>query len=155
MRVTCRGGVSGYIEDDGPVTSSLRSKRSADDMDIDVPGPSKLAKATRSATAGALRVASPAGSLSPISLPLPSVDLTTVVPRPRLVTTSTPTLPPITPLTSSSSFTLPNTSVSVEQSEALLLSIRRVRARVNAFAAEIYRDLDDLEDKVREARSRS
>lgn len=148
MRVTCRGGVSGYVEDDGPVTSSLRSKRSADDMDIDVPGPSKLAKATRTATAGALRVASPAGSLSPISLPLPSVDLTTVVPRPRLVTTSTPTLPAITPLT-------PNTSVSVEQSEALLLSIRRVRARVNAFAAEIYRDLDDLEDKVREARSRS
>lgn len=45
--------------------------------------------------------------------------------------------------------------MSVEQSEALLLSIRRVRARVNAFAAEIYRDLDDLEDKVREARSRS
>ncbi len=54
---------------------------------------------------------------------------------------------------SSPNIPLPSQPALVDPFEALLLSIRSVRNRVNVFAAGIYLELDDIEDKVREFRT--
>lgn len=157
VRVFCVGGEKPPAP--GPKASAvpLRSKRSADvAMDVDVPGPVKAAKSTRLETAGSIHATSSAGSPPPTS---PSIDLSSLPPRPRnrrlRITSSVPSLP-LVGTSIPSSLPVPPTPpvpLSVSAAEAILLSIRRVRTRVNSFAAEVYQDLDDLEDRVREFRA--
>ena len=125
-------------------------------MDVDVPSPVKAAKSTRLETAGSIHATSSAGSPPPTS---PSIDLSSLPPRPRnrrlRITSSVPSLP-LVGTSIPSSLPVPPTPpvpLSVSAAEAILLSIRRVRTRVNSFAAEVYQDLDDLEDRVREFRA--
>jgi hypothetical protein len=153
--VTCHGGNKGNTPEAKPV----RSKRSADvAMDTDVPGPSKVAKLTRLATARLLQATSLTGSPPPTSL---STDLSNLAPchppcpRALRIAASVPSLSLITPPIPSSSSAVPTSSgpISIDTSEVLLLSICHVCNRVNSFAAGIYQELDDLEDKVRESRT--
>ncbi len=149
----CNGGQKPPVPDSKAATVPLCSKCSADvAMDVDVPGPSKVAKPTRLATAGSLHATSSAGSPPPT---LSSVDLSSLTSRPprphRLrITSSVPSLP-LVGTSIPSRFPAPSAPLSIPAAEALLLSIRRVRTRVNEFAAEVYSDFNDLKDLVRES----
>ncbi len=150
--MSCNGGRKPPVPDSKAATVPLRSKRSADvAMDVDVAGPSKVAKPTRLATAGSLHATSSAGSPPPTPSSVDLSSLTSHPPRPRRlrITSSVPSLP----LVGTSIPSAPSAPLSIPAAEALLLSIRRIRTRVNEFAAEVYSDFNDLEDLVRESRA--
>ena len=160
LRVSCIGGTKGITPDTKTAVPVLRSKRSADvAMDVDAPGPSKVAKSARLTTVGSLQASSSLGSLPPSSSP--SIDFSALVPRqaphprPLRIIASVPSLPVVTPSLPASSpdISLPPQAALVDPSEGLLRSIRVVRHRVNIFAAGIYQELDDIEDQVREFRT--
>ena len=155
VRVLCNGGQKPPVPDSKAAVIPLRSKRSADiAMDVDVAGPSKIAKPTRLATAGSLQATSSAGSPPPTPSSVDLASLTSRPPRPRRlrITASVPSLP-LVGTSIPSSLPAPSAPLSIPAAETLFLSIRRVRTRVNEFAAEIYSDLNDLEDMVREFRA--
>lgn len=160
VRVTCNDGEAPKAPSIDPPADAtveamppvLRSKRSAEvAMDIDDPVSSKAAKPASGSTAGSsVRVGS-----STASAAISSVDFTSLTPRPR---------PHPRPRPVAASMSISSSSSSVDNSDELLLVIRQVRNAVQSTAADInsqvaifladaYRALDDLEDKVRAARS--
>ncbi len=128
-------------------------------MDVDAPGPSKVAKSTRLTTVGSLQASSSLGSLPPSSSP--SIDFSVLVPhqasrpRPLRIIASVPSLPVIMPSlpAPSPNVPLPPQAALVDPYEGFLRSICGVRHRVNIFAAGIYQELDDIKDQVREFRT--